>query len=160
MLQDPSFWVAVGFVIFIIVTFKPVSAKVSAALDDRAVEIKKNLDDAQKLREEAQAALANYQRLQRDALQEAEGIIAHAVEEAARLRETAGTDLVATLKRREEQAVEKIAQAEARAAQDVRNQAVDLAMAATSKLLDENVTDGVRARLAADAITDLPSRLQ
>ena len=74
MLSTPEFWVAAGFVIFVIVAAKPTMKALGTMLDDRAEGIRKQIEEAQTLREEAQAALANYQRLQRDALKEAEEI--------------------------------------------------------------------------------------
>jgi putative CocE/NonD family hydrolase len=81
-------------------------------------------------------------------------------EEAARIRKEAKEHLAETLKRREEQAAEKIARAEAQALQDVRNQAVELAMAATGKLLADKVTPEVNAKILKSAVDELPNRLQ
>ena len=160
MFSDPTFWVAVGFVIFVVTAGRPIMAKIGGALDNRAAEIAGKLEEAKNLREEAQAALANYQRLQRDAAAEAEAILAHASEEAERLRAAAEENLAQTLKRREEAALDKIAAAEARALQDVRNRAVDVAMAATEKLVVDAMSDEVRQKVTKAAIDDLPSRLQ
>ena len=107
-----SGWVAVAFIIFVIAAIKPVVSKVGGMLDVKSAAIGAQLKEAEALREEAQAALANYQRLQRDALKEAEDIVAHAKEEAARIRKDAKQHLTETLKRREEQAAEKIARAD------------------------------------------------
>lgn len=153
-------WVAVAFVIFVIATIKPIVSKVGGMLDEKSAQIAAQLREAESLREEAQAALANYQRLQRDALKEAEDILSHAKEEAARLRKQAKEDLADALKRREEQAAEKIARAEAQALQDVRNQAVELAVVATEKLLSDKVTPELNAGLVKTAVADLPNRLQ
>ncbi|MEQ8394133.1 F0F1 ATP synthase subunit B [Thalassobaculum sp.] len=160
MFADPTFWVAVSFVLFVALTFKMVWQKVTTALDARADEIRNRLEEAQNLREEAQAAKANYQRLQRDALKEAEAILAHAREEAKRMREDGEKKLEASLARREQLAVEKIAAAEAKALQDVREQMVDLAMAATRQLIESNIDGSVRSRLVADAVAEIPTRLQ
>ena len=160
MFSDPTFWAAVGFVIFVVAAGRPIMAKIGGALDNRAAEIAGKLEEAKNLREEAQAALANYQRLQRDAAAEAEAILAHASEEAERLRAAAEENLAQTLKRREEAALDKIAAAEARALQDVRNRAVDVAMAATEKLVVDAMSDEVRQKVTKAAIDDLPTRLQ
>ena len=81
MLQDPTFWVAVGFLILaaLAVMFgrKPVLAMLDARVDAEA-----SLDEAASLREEAQQLLAEYQRKQRDAVEETEGMVARAKEEA------------------------------------------------------------------------------
>ncbi|WP_339851700.1 F0F1 ATP synthase subunit B [uncultured Nisaea sp.] len=155
-----SGWVAVAFIIFVIAAIKPVVSKVGGMLDVKSAAIGAQLKEAEALREEAQAALANYQRLQRDALKEAEDIVAHAKEEAARIRKDAKQHLTETLKRREEQAAEKIARAEAQALQDVRNQAVELAMVATGNLLAEKMTAEVNDKIVKNAVADLPARLQ
>jgi F-type H+-transporting ATPase subunit b len=156
----PELAVAVAFVIFVVLVLWKGMAKITVGLDKRANQIRAQLDEAQKLREEAQATLAGYQRQQRDALAEAEEIISHAKEEAERMKVDAAATLAATLKRREEQAVDRIAQAEAKALQDVRNQAVDLAIAATGMLIGESMTSDVQGRLIGDATGELSTKLQ
>ena len=156
----PELAVAVAFVIFVVLVLWKGMAKITVGLDKRADQIRAQLDEAQKLREEAQATLAGYQRQQRDALAEAEEIISHAKEEAERMKVDAAATLVTTLKRREEQAVDRIAQAEAKALQDVRNQAVDLAIAATGMLIGESMTSDVQGRLIGDATGELSTKLQ
>jgi len=156
----PSEAVAVAFVIFVVLVLWKGMAKITVGLDKRADDIRAQLDEAQKLREEAQAALAGYQRQQRDALAEAEEIISQAKGEAERLKIDATASLEATLKRREEQAVDRIAQAEAKALQDVRNQAVDLAIAATGRLIGDSMTADVQGRLIGDATGELSTKLQ
>src|SRR3546814_10932727 len=97
------------------------------------------------MREEAQKALAEYKRKQRDAAKEAEDLLASARHEANLLRRQAADDLTQTLARREKAAIEKIAQAEAQAVQEVRAPAADMAIAATARLLPDSV-DPTRAR--------------
>ncbi len=84
--SNPTFWVAVGFVIFVVLTVRPIAKAALAALDGRAERIKAQLDEAQTLREEAQKTLAEYERKQRDAVAETEKIVEHAKEEARRIR--------------------------------------------------------------------------
>ena len=158
-LQSAEFWVLVAFLIFVGALFKKVSAMLTAGLDARAARIKAQLDEAEKLREDAQSLLAEYQRKQHAAAEEAEGIVAQAKAEAERIREQAQADLEQALKRREQQALEKIAQAEAEALGEVRNQAVDLAMAASRRLLADNLDEAKAAGLVDDAIKDLSEKL-
>jgi F-type H+-transporting ATPase subunit b len=68
-------------------------------------------------------------------------------------------NLAVSLKRREQAAVEKIAQAEAKAILEVRNQAVEIAMAATNRLLVESVDEAKASVLIQDAIGDLKDKL-
>lgn len=160
MLESASFWAGLGFVIFVVATFVPISRKIGGSLDARAAEIEAKLNEAQKLREDAQAALAEYQRKQRDAIKEADEIISHAKAEAERLAAEAEVRVAETIKRREAAAVEKIQNAEAKALQEVRDEAVDIALAATEKLIVDGMSDEVRGRMTKDAINDISKSLQ
>lgn len=159
MLHDSHFWYAVAFVVFIALVLKLAGKGILSGLDDRGRRIAAELEQAQKLREDAQAALAQFQRKQRDALKEAEDIVAQAREEAERIRVQAAKDLEVALKRREQQAIDKVAQAEAAALQQVRDLAVDIAVQATEKLLVENIDDSRNAVLVSGAIKDLSAKL-
>ena len=141
LMEDPAFWVAVAFVIFAAFMLWKVSDKITGALDDRSVGIKKELDDAAALREEAQALLASYQRKQRDALAEADDIVAQAKVEAERLAAEAEVALEAEIKRRTDMALEKITQAEAQVVQEVRNTAIDVAIKAAGSLIKDNIDE-------------------
>ena len=155
----PEFWVGIAFLIVVVGAFRPVARAITAGLDKRSVQIKNRLDDATKLREDAQAMLAEYQRKQRDSMKEAEDIIAHAKVEAQRLAEQAARDLEASLKRREQQAVERIAQAEAQAMKEVRDRSVDIAIAATRTLLAENLSAQQADSLIVKGIAALDGKL-
>jgi F-type H+-transporting ATPase subunit b len=159
MFHDPEFWILVAFVVFIVVAWKPGMAAVAKALDGRAERIRSDLDRASQLRKEAEALLAEYQKKQREALQEAQAIMAQAKAEAERLSAQAAADLEASLKRREQMAMQRIAQAEQQAVADVRGAAVDLAMAATSKLLAERLDAGRQDALIDGAIKELQGKL-
>lgn len=159
MLQNPYTWVALAFLVFVGIVVKMAGKSILGGLDERAARIRQDLEQAQKLREDAQAALAQYQRKQRDALKEAEAIVTSAREEADRIRKEATAELTAVLKRREAQAMEKIAQAESQAVQQVRDLAVDIAMSATERLLVQTVDQSRSDALIEQAIADLPRKL-
>lgn len=159
MFADPTFWVLVAFVIFFVLVAKKGSAVVTEGLDKRAAGIKSKLDEAEKLREEAQTLLATYKRKQNDAIKEAEEILAHAKDQAASNAERASKDLEAQLARREAQVNDRISQAEAQALADVRGKAADIAISATRELLSVKLTDKQSGLLIDDAIKDLPNRL-
>ena len=158
-LSNPETWVAVAFVIFVVVLGRKIAKAVAGALDKRTAQIERDLGEAARLREEAAALLASYQAKQREAEQEAQGIVVHAREEAERLVSDAEQELATALARRRQQALEKIARAEAQAVQEVREQAVDLALKATRKLIAENLTEARDAKLVADAIAEVGKKL-
>ena len=158
-LEDATTWVAVSFVLFVAAIARPLGRIVIAALDNRADAIKTELDEAQRLREEAQHTLAEYQRKQRDALNEAEGIIAEAHEEAKRMQRTTQERTEQTLARREQQALDMIAAAEARALADVRALTADVAIEATRRILTEVVEGQKGDDLINSAIQEVPAKL-
>ncbi len=160
MTITPEISVAIAFVIFVALVLWKGTRRITDGLDKRAERIRNQLNETQNLREEAQAALASYQRQQRDALAEAEQIIAHAEAEAERLKEHAEEVLAATIKRREEQAVQRIAQAEASAIQDVRDQAVELAIGVATKLIAEKIDKSVQGSLIETATNDVIKSLR
>jgi len=160
MTITPDISVAIAFVIFVVLVVWKGTKKLTAGLDQRADAIRKQLDETQNLREEAQAALASYQRQQRDALAEADEIVAQAKADAERLKVQAENVLTATIKRREEQAVERIAQAEATAIKDVRDQAIELAIGVATKIITEKMTKTVQNELVKDASEDLMKKFQ
>jgi F-type H+-transporting ATPase subunit b len=129
------------------------------SLDKRGERIRRELDEAHALREEAQKLLAEYKRKQRDALLEAEEIMTHAKEESIRMRERAEADLREALARREQLAMDKITQAEAQALQEVRNRAVDAALNAAGELIVENLDEKRAAEIADQAISEVGSKL-
>lgn len=156
---EAEFWVLVAFVIAIGFLVYKVRGTVTGGLDARAAKIKAELDEAQKLREEAQARLAEFQRKQRDALKEAEGIVAQARAEAERLAAQGAKDLEAAVERRRRLAVEKIALEEQKAMSDLRNAAVDVAVAALRRVLAEDLDAARQSVLIDQAIDALPPTL-
>ena len=157
--QEPEIWLLVAFSIFVGLMARPLWTRVTGGLDDRASRIRGELDEARQLREEAQATLASYQRKQRDAAKEAEGILRHAEEEAKRLTAEAEATLEAMLARREALARDRIAQAEARAVEEVKDEAIEVALAATKALIEEHMDAAKGEELIVAAVKDLPGKL-
>jgi F-type H+-transporting ATPase subunit b len=155
----PEFWVLVAFVITVTAIIRPFLRFVTAALDKRSQSIAERIEEAQRLREEAQDLLASYQRKQRDAVKEAEDIVDHARRETERMGGRATADLEKAVERREQMALERIAQAEAKAVAEVRSEAIDIALEATRRLLDQNLADKKADALVNDAIKELPEKL-
>lgn len=159
LMHSTTFWVGVSFAIFVILAFKPGKRVLFQALDSRIVKIREEVEEAHRLREEAQAMLASYQRRQREAIQEATQIIEHAREEVAREKVQAAAELEDSISRREQQAAEKIAQAEAAALDEIREKAVDMAIAATGSLLEKMMAGKAGEQAVEAAIKDIPKKL-
>ncbi len=159
--QTAEFWVAVAFFIFCgILIYVGAFKSVIAALDQRSARIKAELDDARRLRDEAAQLLAEYQRKQREAENEAAGIIAGAKAEAERLALEAKTKMEEFVSRRTQMAETKIAQAEAQALADVRAAAAEAAVSAAEKILSETVKGKLSDDLVAQGIADAAAKLK
>jgi F-type H+-transporting ATPase subunit b len=160
MLEDATFWAFVALVIFLgLMVYLKVPGMVTSALDKRAETIRKELDEARRLREEAQALLAEYQRKGREAEAEADEIIDQAKREADALAKEAGRRLEEYVASRTRLAEEKIAQAEAQAIQEVKALSADVAIAAAEKILGAKVKGPTADTLISRSIADVKSKL-
>jgi F-type H+-transporting ATPase subunit b len=153
-------WVAVAFVIFAaVLAYLKAHKAVLKGIDDRRDRIKAELEEARRLKEEAQALLAGYQRKQQEIEREAAAIIASAKAEAERLAAEAEAKLQEFIARHTKMAQERIAQAEAQAVADVRSAAADAAVRAAETVLARNVKDKVADDLVAEGIAALRDEL-
>jgi len=159
MLSDPEFWVAVAFVLFVALIVWKGMKPLLAALDVRANRIRQQIEETRSLRAEAERALGEANRKVREAKSEAEATLTHAQAEVERLKVQAVESLEASLKRREQNAIDKIAQAESRAVAEVRDRAIEVAIAATSKVLREQMDGAEGDKLVDDAIAEIGRRL-
>jgi F-type H+-transporting ATPase subunit b len=160
MTFEAEFWVAVAFLLFLGVLAKfGVHRKVLGVLDERSARIKSDLDDARRLRDEAQAVLAESQRKRREAEREAEEIRTVAKAEAERLAAEAKAKMEEFVARRTRTAETKIAQAEAQALADVRAAAAEAAVSAAEKILSETARGKIADELIARGIEDVKKNL-
>jgi F-type H+-transporting ATPase subunit b len=159
-LLEAEFWVAVGFFLFVgVLVYFGIPRKMLAALDSRGARIKAELDDAKRLRDEAEALLAQYRRKRQEAEREADEIIAGARAEAERVAAEAKTRMEEFVARRSQVAEAKIAQAETQAIADVRAAAAEAAVAAAEKILTQSAKGEVADRLLTQGIRDVKAKL-
>jgi len=160
LLREPETWVAVAFVIFVSgLGYLGVHRMLTNALDNRAAKIKADLDDARRLKEEALALLAEYQRKRQQAEGEAQSIISDAKAEAGRMAAEAKEKAEEFVVRRTKMAEAKIAQAEAQAVADVRSAAADAAVAAAEAILTQRAKGQVANDLIAKGVEDVRKNL-
>jgi F-type H+-transporting ATPase subunit b len=160
MTRMAEFWVAVAFVAFLLILlYYKVPQLIGKALDDRAEGIRKELDEARRLRDEAQALLADYQAKHRNVGAEAQAIVDQAKHEADAFAHETREALKDTVERRTKLAEEKIARAEAQAVDEVRAAAVDTAISAAERILREQAAGAGGAQLIDQGIRDLKGRL-
>jgi F-type H+-transporting ATPase subunit b len=160
MFAEPEFWVAVGFVILMMVfAYVGVHRTVLTALDHRRDRIKSELDEASRLKDEAAKLLADYKARGATAEREAQEIVAAAKAEAERIAAEAKAKMEDFVVRRTKTAESKIALAEAQAIADVRSAAADAAVAAASSIMAQSVKGSVADDLLAKGIAEVRQKL-
>jgi F-type H+-transporting ATPase subunit b len=160
LLNDSHFVVALAFVLFLaLLAYLRVHKLLAGKLDDRAKRIRGELDEVRRLREDAQATFAEFERKHREVQTQADEIVAHARHEAEQAAMHAKDDLAASIERRLKGADEQIAMAEANAIREVRNQAVQVAIAAAAEVMAGRLTAAKANALVNDAIKNVGEKL-
>ncbi len=159
-LRNTDFIVLIAFLVFIgILVYFKIPSIIGGMLDKRADGIRNDLDEARRLREEAQEIYASYERRQREVKLQADEIIANARREAEAQAAKAKDDLKISIERRLKAAEDQIASAESDAVRAVRDRAVQASVAAAAELLAAQVKSGQRSAGIDDAIEDVARRL-
>jgi F-type H+-transporting ATPase subunit b len=156
---DPKNWVVLAFFLFFILFGKKLWDALAAILDARTTSVKAELEEASRLRREAEAMLADAEKQRANALSEAKTLIERARSEADRLAGEAAAEAEAAAKRRERMAIDRIGAAEKAAVDDVRLAAADIATTAARQVIAEGLNEEADARLIDQAISQLPSAL-
>ena len=157
---DPTFWATVAVLIFLgILVWKKIPAAIAKSLDDRAAKIRDELDEARKLREQAQEMLAEAERRKANAEADAAMITSEAEAEATAIAEQARKDLDERIARREKMAEDRIGRAEAEATQQVRTAAADAASAAAARSLKDKLTGAAATKQFEQALADVKKAL-
>jgi F-type H+-transporting ATPase subunit b len=135
LLHDTNFWFGVSFVIFLLLAIPMAKKPVAAVFDGYAQKIRAELEEATRLRQEAETLLADARKRQQQARHDAEEILKHAAEQIEVLRAQSQKDLEAMLKRREAQAADHLRMLEEQASEEIRSYAVGRALKAAEALL-------------------------
>jgi F-type H+-transporting ATPase subunit b len=160
MLASPETWVLVSFTLFVaLLVYYQIPSKIANALDSRADKIKAELDEARRLREEAQSILADYQQKRHDAEKEAEDIIAMARNESHAFAEQSKQSLKVSLERRMKLAEEKITRAEEQAVKDIRSRSADIAIIAAESIIARELQGKSAEDLVTQGIKDVSAKL-
>jgi F-type H+-transporting ATPase subunit b len=160
LLSNAEFWVGIGFLVVIgVILYAGAPKMIGKILDDRALAIKAELDEAARLRAEAEALLADYKRKSANAESEAAAIVDEARADAERIAAEMRIALAAQIERRGKQAEDKIASAEAAAMAEIRALAADAAAAAAEKLIAARLDEKRAGALIETSLKDLGAKL-
>ena len=159
-LANTNFIVTLAFLLFVgILIYFGVPGMITRQLDQRAEGIRKDLDEARRLREEAQTLLASYERKQAQVQEQADRIVAQAKDEARRSKEEAERELERSIERRMTSAEEQIASAEQGAMRSVRERAINVAVAAAAEVLSKQMSDKEQDEMIDRSIGTVRDRL-
>ncbi len=153
--KDPMFFYGIAFAVFLGLVWHYGRRPIAAWLDGEIIKISNELEQARKLRVEAEVMLADYKEKHSKALIEADSIVKYAREEADRQRARAVADIQAFIQRHEDMAVERIRLLEAKAMEDIRLRIIDAAMVQARKVLSQNLSEADNARLIEQALKDV-----
>jgi F-type H+-transporting ATPase subunit b len=156
---EPRNWVLIAFILFFVIFGKKLWAPLAKMLDDRGTRVRAELDEAARLRQEAEAMLREAEARRAEALREAQALIAGAKTEAERVAAAAAAEAEASARRREQMAMDRIAAAEKAAVDEVRLTAAEVATVAARQVIAEGLSAEADARLIDHAITQLPGAL-
>lgn len=156
---EPRNWVAAAFIVFFVLFGRKLWSTIAGMLDERAAKIQAELNEAAKLRTEAEAMLKDAQARRDAATEEAKQLLAGARAEAARLAQAAAAEAEAAAKRREQMALDRIAAAEKAAVDEVRVTAAEIATVAARQVIAEGLSAQADERLMDQAIAQLPTAL-
>ncbi len=157
--HDSTLWVLISFVLFLYVAYRFGKNAVIGGLDSKIEEIRKEIETAESLRVEAQELLAQYQRKQRDAEQEAGEIIARAKDHAEKIKVQAETDLAEVMARREAQLADRIKRIEQNAMAEIKAHAAQLAIQATHDVIAQDLDQKTEEDLLSASIKTVSSQL-
>lgn len=156
---NPRTYIAVAFLIFYALVGRKLWAALAGMLDKRAANVRAELDEAARLRREAEELLREATAQREQALKDADAVLAQARSEAARVADAARAEAEAAAKRRQRMAMDRIAAAEKAAVDDVRHAAADIATSAAQRLLAQDLGPEQDATLIDRAIQTLPAAL-
>ncbi len=156
---EPRNWVVIAFILFFLLFGRKLWAALAQMLDDRAAKVRAELEEAARLRQEAEAMLRDAEKRREEALRDAQALIQGAKAEAERVSAAAAAEAEAAAKRREQMAVDRIAAAEKAAVDEVRLTAAEVATAAARQVIAEGLSADADAHLIDHAIMELPRAL-
>lgn len=155
--QDPTFWVAIAFFITVFMLIKLAGKAISGALQARADKIAARLEEAEKLRIEAEVLLAEYTARYEELEQTAKDALEQADEKARKMKENLQQEFEEKLKKKQDAAEARLSRAADEASEEVRELAIKIASEAVERILAEKLSGDAGQKMIDDAIEALPA---
>ena len=150
MYFDETAWVAIAFILFFVLVWKKGKEAITSLLDERTSLIEKELNEAKSLKEEALEELRLALQNQKNVSDEAENIIKDAKETANKIQEEANLKSLEMIRRKEEQAKQKILSLEAESIKNIRE--------VTSRIVIESTKTYIKQKMDSKENVNLISK--
>jgi len=160
MFNDPQFWVFIAFIIFIGVMIKPVRKILSINLGDKIQEIKDSINQAEKIKNDAQLTLSEIKKRQNEVKVEIDLIGQEAKEKITIIEKNAHTKLIDQINKRNSLASVKIDQMTRDANTEIQKHITQIAISATVKILEKKLNDKEKQNLINQSVNELGSALK
>ena len=155
MFSDPQFWVFIAFIIFVAIIFKPIKKIFTSSLDNKIKTIKNNINQAEKIKNEAQNTLSQIKKRQNDVKLEIEEIQNKAKEKLANIEKLFSQKVSEQIKKRNELAKIKIEQLVRDTNLQIQNYIVQNAIKTTVLLLEKKLDQKEKQKLINDSVSEL-----
>ena len=160
MFNDPQFWVFIAFIIFIGVIIKPARKIFAINLGDKIQEIKDSIDQAEKIKNDAQLTLSEVKKRQNEVKREIDLIEKEAKEKITMIEQSASSKLIDQINKRNALASVKIDQMTRDANTEIQKHITQIAISATVNILEKKLNDKEKQNLINQSINELGSALK
>ena len=160
MFSDPRFWVFIAFIIFIGVMIKPVRKILSVNLGDKIQEIKDSIDQAEKIKNDAQLTLSEIKKRQNEVKGEIDLIRQESKEKISIIEKNAHTKLKDQINKRNALASIKIDQMIRDANTEIQKHITQIAISATVDILEKKLNNQEKQNLINQSVNELESVLK
>lgn len=160
LFQDPTYWVGVSFCLVVVLLAKPMGKAIIALLDKRADDIRRKLEEAEKLKANAEALLEKYQKMHNNVQNEIDALMQRTQNDIEKMKTDAQARLDRELKKKEEQSFKRLKNTKDELVTEIRDMEVNISLDVAKEILKENLTDEKREQIALKVIEELPSLLK
>jgi len=157
MFFDETAWVAIAFVLFIILVWKKGSQAITSMLDNRSLLIENELNQAKSLKEEALEELRQTLQIQKNISEEADNIIKEAKENAKKIIEEAKVKSSEIIKRKEDQANQKILALETEAINNIKKISSNIIIESSKTYINQKLNTKEKAKLITKSSNEIKS---
>lgn len=154
-IHSQLFWLFVSFFTLLIFMYKFAGPAISKSLDERADQIRKDLEDAERLKKESEELLASYNEKMEQANAKAQLLLQEAKDTAKEIADREAKELEKVLKNKSEQATKQLDSAKEKALGEISSEVHKVVIQATEKLIKETVDSKKAKELTKEALNDL-----